>query len=992
MGEVRSLLFTDVVDSTKLLEQLGDAAMAALWSAHDRVARKLLVSHRGREIDKSDGFLLLFDTVDDGVAYALAYHRALASLQPPIATRVGLHVGEVILTENAPDVVARGAKPLEVEGLAKAITARVMSVAIGGQTLLTDSACRALGQTSLRLESHGHWRMKGIADPIELFEVGGADAPFTPPPDSAKVYRVVSQGDLWLPVKHVKHSLPAERDAFVGRTADLQALAQRLERGATLVSVLGIGGSGKTRLVIRYAWSWLGDYPGGVWFCDLSEARSVEGIAYAVAQGLDVPLGKDDPVVQLGHAIAGRGRCLVVLDNFEQVARHADETLGRWLDRAADARFVVTSREVLGLPGEEAMALAPLLRVEGVALFNSRARSAKRDFEPDDVASIAALVKLLDGLPLAIELAAARVRVMSPTALLQRMGERFKLLASSGGRHTRQATLRATLDWSWELLSPDEQRALAQLSVFEGGFTLEAAEAVLALEDEWPTDAVQALVDKSLVRMVSDDRFDSLVSVQEYAAEKLRAFGAQPEAQARHGAWFARFGTPEAIDSLNVHGGVARLRALTRELDNVVIACERATHRGDGATAVALLEAAWAVRSLRGPFMVGVSLAKRVLEVPALSAQEELATRCVLAIALQSAGRVDEARTNFDAALASARRVGHRRLEATMLARMGHMDRSQGRMKEARASYDAALAAYREIGDGHFGWIVLGALGLLHADQGRMEEARAHYEEALNVAREAGNRVGEKSLLMNLGILHSQEGRIEDARACYDAALSAARELGTNDGMLLGNIGGLLQGTEIQKARVYFEEALAVAREIGDRRGEGIALGNLGNLLRVLGEHGTARRYLSDALAIHREIRFTFGQPYWLAALADIEADAGRRDAALELAREAVSLAAPFVDVHVTALERLAHVHLARGEVTAAREAIARARTIAPEHAASLAAADALVAVAEGDRVAAEAALAEATADPAWCMPGTEIGQLVARARAALDAASSESR
>jgi class 3 adenylate cyclase len=506
MGETRAVLVTDVVDSTTLSERLGDSAMTALWARHDALARDLLRVHHGREIDKSDGFLLLFDGASDAVDYAVAYHRALRALDPPLEARVGLHFGDVILTENPSDAVGLGAKPIEVHGLAKPIAARVMSVSAGGQTLLTEAARTSLGATKLRLTSHGHWRMKGIADPMELFEVGDADAPFTPPPDGAKGYRVVTRGDLWLPVKEVKHSLPTERDKFVGRQVDLHALAHRLEQGATLVSVLGIGGCGKTRLVTRYGWTWLGDYPGGVWFCDLSEARTVEGIAYAVAQALDVPLG-NDPVVQLGHAIAGRGRCLVILDNFEQVARHATETLGHWLDRASDAQFVVTSREVLGLPGEEALALAPLPPSEGATLFIERARSATRDFEPDDRASIEALVQLLDGLPLAIELAAARVRVMQPKALLDRMAERFQLLATPGGRHNRQVTLRATLDWSWELLSPDEQQALGQLSVFEGGFTLPAAEAVLALERTWQTDAVQALVDKSLIRRVSDERF-----------------------------------------------------------------------------------------------------------------------------------------------------------------------------------------------------------------------------------------------------------------------------------------------------------------------------------------------------------------------------------------------------------------------------------------------------------------------------------------------------
>src|SRR5882762_7194111 len=531
MSEVRALLLTDVVDSTQLSERLGEAELAALWTAHDRLARDLLRVLRGREIDKTDGMLLLFDAAADAVAYAMAYQRAVAKLNPPLKARAGVHVGPVILRENSQSDVMRGAKPLEVEGTAKAVAARVMSIANGGQTLLSADARDALGDIALRVESHGHWRMKGIAGPIELFEVGEADAPFVPPPDAAKGYRIVREGDVWLPARSIKHSLPAELDSFVGRRESLAELSRRLDAGARLVSVLGIGGTGKTRLVTRFGWNWLGDFPGGVWFCDLSQARSLDGIAYAVAEALAVPLGKEEPVTQLGNAIAARGRCLVILDNFEQVSRYAEETLGRWLNRATEASFVVTTREVLGLAGEETLALAPLPAADAAALFVQRAKSARRDFQPteEDRAAVDPLVKLLECLPLAIELAAARVRVMPPRTLLSRMSERFKLLSSTGGRRDRQATLRSTFDWSWDLLSLPDKAALAQLSVFEGGFTMESAEAVLDLsgyEDApWTIDTVQSLLDKSFVRQVSDGRFDMLVSVKEYASEHLRTEG-----------------------------------------------------------------------------------------------------------------------------------------------------------------------------------------------------------------------------------------------------------------------------------------------------------------------------------------------------------------------------------------------------------------------------------------------------------------------------------
>ena len=270
--------------------------------------------------------------------------------------------------------------------------------------------------------------------------------------------------------------------------------------------MLGPGGTGKTRFVRRYGRAWLGDWPGGVYFCDLSEARSLDGISLRVSVALDVPLGAATPAVQLGHAIAGRGRCLVVLDNFEQLVEHAAATLGRWLDRAPATRRS-WSRAASGCicPARTVLPVEPLPLDDGRSSCSRRARARsgplrarRRQSRRGRRGSCA-----LDGLPLAIELAAARVRVLSPAQLVERMRDRFALLAGARGAAARQATcggdrlvVGAPAPW--------EQAALAQCSVFEGGFTLEAAEAMLDLsrfrEAPLVMDVVQALVDKSLLR------------------------------------------------------------------------------------------------------------------------------------------------------------------------------------------------------------------------------------------------------------------------------------------------------------------------------------------------------------------------------------------------------------------------------------------------------------------------------------------------------------
>ena len=933
MAQLLALLLTDVVDSTRLTEELGDVRMAELWTAHDRIARDLLPLWRGREIDKTDGMLLLFDAVADAVNYALAYHRKLAIAELPFKARAGIHVGPVTLRPNSADDVARGAKPVEVDGLALPITARVMSVALGAQTLLSADARRALGVATQRVLSHGHWRMHGVADPVELFEIGETGAPFVAPPDGAKVYRVMRQGDLWQPVREVRHSVPAERDGFVGRQEPLQQLAGKFDDGARLVSVLGMGGTGKTRLVTRFAWTHLGDYPGGVWFCDLSQARTVDGILFATAQGLDVPLGETDPVVQLAHAIAGRGECLMILDNFEQVARHAEETLGHWLERAPQARFIVTTREVLGIVGEQTFALDPLPARDAVALFVRRAQAAKSGFQTsaDDDSAIEQLVKVLDGLPLAIELAAARVRAMPPHTMLARMHERFDVLLSRAGRRDRQATLRAAFDWSWELLSEAERVALAQLSVFRGGFTRESAAAVLELQGRSRVDdLVDWLVDKSFVRQIGDERFDLLESVREYAAEHLRTEGhfagsglrASMAAESRHGAYFAALGPRRATE----HSCV--------EIDNLVEACRRAVARGDGTTAADALTSAWGAIELHGPFRLGVELAEAVGSLFGLSAESQLKAgwvggaacqlvgkgaeathhlqqaaaraaalgdrllearaRQVLATLQAQRGQIDEAAASFESALASFRALGERGHECAVLNGQGAFCEALGRIDDAQRFYEAGLLLAREAGERRWEGGAAGNLGQFYANLGQLAKARPLYAQAVRIAEELGDRQWQANARCNLGLLHFTEGRLTDAQTELEASLAAARDLGYAQllSIVQCNLGLVAEALgAVDRARSYHEAAVALARELGDRRSEGQFLTYLGVLDARQMRIDSARTHLAAGEALLRSVSDRVSLGILLCARAETEHRGGQRDAADAALAQADALA-----------------------------------------------------------------------------------------------------
>ncbi len=936
MSYLRALLLTDVVDSTKLSLRIGDAEMARLWAAHDRAARDLLPVCHGREIDKTDGMLLLFDAASDAVGYALAYQRALDQLVPPLKARAGLHVGPVTLRENSPADVALGAKPIEVEGIAKATAARVMSVAMGGQILVSADARQSLSEDRLRLQSHGHWRLKGLDEPIELFEVGDDHAPFLPPLDGDKAYRVVRQGDLWLPVRDIRHSLPAERDAFVGRHAPLLELARRFDAGERLVSVLGMGGTGKTRLVTRFGRAWLGDFPGGVWFCDLSQARDLLGIASATAQGLDVPLGRDSPIAQLGLAIAGRGRCLVILDNFEQVSRHAQDTLGSWLDASTEAQFLVTSREVLGLPGEQIVALAPLPSDEATELFMRRAAAAKSDLQPsaDDQAAVAPLVKLLDGLPLAIELAAARVRVMPTRTLLARMDERFRLLTSLGGRRDRQATLRATFDWSWDLLAPAEKAALAQLSVFEGDFSLEAVEAVLDISacdpSAWIVDVLQSLVDKSFVRRVGADRFDLLSSVQAYAAEHLSLEGRYPgsgpsamvAAQHRHGIWFAALGPRRAVEGACI------------DLANLVVACQRAIARVDPPLAVAALRGAWAAVSRHGPFSVGAELADTVCRMSGLNGAAAAQAYAVRGGALNSLGHPAEARPHYELALGLARACGDRACQAEVMMSLATLDGNEGRSDEARAGHLDALALARQLADADTECAALNGLANIDFSLGRFDAARTNYQAALVRAREADDQSWQCALLGNLGMLHANVGAMDEAQPCITQSLGLARTIGDRrrEGAALCNLGMLhLVQSRPDEAIEACEQALRVARELGHRRVEGIVQCNLGLAHEERGRSHEALRHFDAGLRVMRELgdplyegQFLGYQGRSLARLGEIERARGCFDAGQALLRDASDP----LSLGVLLCDR-AECEWRAGDGSAARQALDEARAMA---------------------------------------------------------------
>lgn len=858
-----AVLLTDLVDSTALTGRLGDAEAARLFAEHDRAARDLLPVHGGREIDKSDGFLCLFADVAGAASFAAAYHAALRALatrwRQPLRARAGIHWAPLQLRENHASDVARGAKPLDVDGIGKATAARVMAVAGAGGTLLTAAAAQALPGAGRALRSCGFWQVKGVPQPLELFEPVGHDMAGAMPEEGDKAHRVHRVGDHWRPLREVPHNLAAERDSFIGRAGELDALAGAFAGGARLVSLLGMGGVGKTRLAQRFAALRLADHPGGSWFCDLSSAHDEGALVAAVVGALDLQLGPGDPLVQLGHAMAARGRCLFVLDNAEQITPAVAQALGRWLDRAPLARFLVTTRSLLGVAGEQVVPLEPPPAAEAQALFMARAAAAAPQREWDEAArdDVRRLVELLDRLPLAIELAAARLRLMSPGAMLARMGERFRVLVAPGARAGRQATLRATLDWSWELLDDDERSALAQLSVFEGGFTLDAAEAVLALTGAWPPDAVQALAEKSWVYRASAERLALRVSVKEYAADRLtqHAGGAGMAAtRQRHAEHYATMGEPARLFRAQVLGTATGLRALAAECDNLLAACHAAQAAGQGRIAVQALSAACEVFELQGSASRGEALARGVL-VLSLQPAERAAALLALARALNVAGRLTQSEAPARDALALAQQCGDAALACRAQLFVARLLRLTGRQDEARASLHD-LEARAESG-GDLRALCQARLELAALHPGGMAHALTAYDEVIAQARQLGDRRIEATAAQSRAAILRHTGQLALAREGLQEAQALVRELGDRRAECrLHEQFGLLEGEsgQLEAASRHFHAGLAVARACGDRRMEGSLLGMVGLVQGAMQQLDDALRTLSEALVLHREV------------------------------------------------------------------------------------------------------------------------------------------
>lgn len=829
------IVATDVVDSTRL----GARAGSDFWAAHDRTARDLIRACGGREIARSDGMLALFDGAAQALQFAGRYHAALAALPTALHARVGVHAGVVSLRRNSGPDRAQGALPFEVDGSVLPLAVRLQALARGGQTLASREVVVAAAAGAA--VSHGFWQLKGVDEALEVFELPPAGAQPQRPVDVDKAFQVERVDGAWRPAAMGRMRLPPAQGSFVGRAELLAQIARRFDEGAPLVTLLGPGGVGKTRLALQFARAGPMYFEGGVWFCDLGTASDGDGVLQAVAQGLDVPLAGADALQVLGRAIGARGRCLLLLDNAEAVLPAMSELLPAWQRHARTARVLATSRVALDVGGESVLPVTPMPVAEACQLYVQRAQDAGATLLAEDHAGLPALVQALDGLPLALELAAARAPAMPPRQQLARLGSWRRWLGSARGcrQPARHSTLSAVFLASWELLSAAERSVLAQLTAFEGEFDLAAAEAVVDAGPHWVGDVLASLIARSLLQPAAGGRYALLRTLRDEAAEHAAALA--PGVRQRHARHFAALDERQVLD-----GGFA-------DLENLVGACTWAADAADGQTAVAALTLCAELLLVRGPIRRLLALAARVVALPALGAGDRAEALRVQGNALYPLGQPQAAQQAWEQGLRLATEAGDLQRQTRLGCAVAMPWLRSGRSADAQALLDHAGQLALRIADPVRQCAVANTQGALRLAASAPAEAIACFEQALALAQAAGHRRWEGGVRGNLGSALYLAGRRHEARPHFEAAHAIASEIGdrawaanacSNLGLLL------LESGHADAARSALAEALALAQEIGQAPLQAAVGCNLGLLLLQEGSHRQALAPLQDAAAL----------------------------------------------------------------------------------------------------------------------------------------------
>jgi predicted ATPase/class 3 adenylate cyclase/Tfp pilus assembly protein PilF len=879
-----TFMFTDIEGSTRLWEESPDAMRAAL-ARHDAILREAIESNGGYVFKTGgDSFYAAFPTGRDALAAAIAAQTAIRQEDwehvagnkgiRPLKVRMALHTGTA--EERDGDYFGQ---PLNR-------VARLQSAAHGGQVLLsltTEELVRDQLPKGVTLDNLGEHRLKDLQRPEQVFQLVFQDFPATFPPLKT--------------LNNHPNNLPVQLTPLVGRVREVDAISSLLLRtDVRLVTLTGPGGTGKTRLGLQVVAELVDDFEDGVFFVSLAPISDPALVASAIGQTLGVREVAGQTLAQSLRDYFRDKQMLLLLDNFEQVVSAAP-VVTDLLAFAPRLKILVTSREMLHVSGEHDFPVPPLTlpdpnhlpqleqltKYEAVRLFIERALALKPDFvlTQQNAEAVARICHRLDGLPLAIELAAARITILSPQAMLARLQSRLKLL-TGGARDlpARQQTLRNAIDWSYNLLDEGEQALFRWLSVFVGGCTLEAAEEMCSAqfsEDVPDLDVLEglaSLVSKSLLRQVEGpdggSRFTMLETIREYGLERLSESGEADALQAAHAHYYLRL-AEQAEERLG--GGPDQL---------VWLASLEAEH-GNMRAALAWLRS------------------RAESESPGLD-YVELGLRLAGALGRfwEVHGHVTEGREQLALFLSTRRGDGAGtpgRAKALSLA--GRLAYVQGDYAGARSLYEESLEVWRELGSragraGKAGMArALNGLAVLASDQGDHTEARSLFGAGLALYRERDDKAGVAGALINLGIEAVEEGDYAAASSLFQESLELQRELGHKEGIAesLGILGEVVRYEgDYATARSLYEQSLALHARLGDKLGIATQMHNLGYVALHQGDLADATSLFKESLAMARQLGSKRSIAICLVGLGAVALAEGQHERATRLFAAAGSL------------------------------------------------------------------------------------------------------
>jgi predicted ATPase/class 3 adenylate cyclase/Tfp pilus assembly protein PilF len=938
MSELTAGTLTFLFAEIEASSQGWDRDLAAMRDAHARyqvIVREAVESNDGNAYETTgDAIHAAFPTASQAAQAAIDAQLLLFAEDWPSSIReikvaMALHTGVI----TAVDEESRG-------GYSGPVLNRVgglLAAAHGGQVLLsaaTQELVRDLlpelqpsEAPGIQLEDLGQFNLKDLVRPEHIFQLVIPGLPSRFPP-----LRTLDS---------LPNNLPRQSTPFIGRVQQTEAVVALLRRSDThLVTLTGPGGTGKTRLALHVGAEVLGDYADGVWFVELATLAAEDHrlVSTTIAETLGVKQSPGEPIIETLKGYLKDKQMLLVLDNFEQVIPAAPQ-VSALLKAAPELNVLATSRTVLRIYGEREYPV-PLLTLpdprrlkllrqtgplpgeqtgplpagdqaaeeqeqieqytqyEAVRLFIERAQAVKADFEvtSENAPAIAEICVRLDGLPLAIELAAARIRMLPPQALLSRLSSRLKIL--TGGASDlpeRQQTLRNAIEWSYDLLDDPEKQLFHRMAVFSGGRTLEALEAVCnfdGLLEADVLDGVDSLGSKSLLQrregLDGEPRFGMLETIREYALEKLREAGEADAVGRAHALYFMKL-AEQAEKELTGKQQTKWLNVLEDEHDNMRAAmrwardAQQRESGSDGSMPAAeiglrIAGALWRFWFVRGYFSEGRDELEATLGLAdgsgADAGERDLTPnpdllapnlKALTAKALNGAGRLADregdhtaARSFYEQGLALRRELDDKKGVAETLRNQGILANQEGDYPTARSLYEQSLELMKELGDKRGVAESLNSLGSVAYNEGDYPKAYSMWEQSLALMKELGDKRGTGQLLNNMAIIVAdKEGNYSLARSLFEQALAVQRELGDKGEIatLLNNSGGLAyREGDYPEARSLFEQSLGLMRELGDKSGMAEVLDSLGDVVCRLGDHQLAHSMYGQSLELMQEL------------------------------------------------------------------------------------------------------------------------------------------